>query len=174
MFWRKLRSKKKKEQVIMRCAAFLNLLFMFFPLTFISFFYSFPENKLRWKADDTYGTAFAQDIVLINGTHMEINQEGYYFIYTATTFDHSGQDTVATLYQRLVKFHPMLPITGDVELIFSKFGGSRESDRHHTNFLAGVFKLTPKYRISSSLSLNAHRFLDKSSFIKNYIGIYKL
>nr|ADG85257.1 Fas ligand-like protein [Ostrea edulis] len=132
------------------------------------------ENKLRWKADDTYGTAFAQDIVLVNGTHMRIKQDGIYFIYTSTTFDHSRQDTVETIYQSLIKYHPYLPKTGDVDLVFSKFGGSRESDRHHTNFLAGVFKLEPGFLIASSLSQRGHVFLDASSPIKNYIGLYKL
>ncbi|XP_062568728.1 uncharacterized protein LOC134230879 [Saccostrea cucullata] len=132
------------------------------------------ENKLRWITDDSYGTAFAHDIELMNGTHMRIKKGGIYFIYSSTTFDHTGQDTVETLYQSIIKYHPMLPKTGDVDLIFSKFGGSPESDRHHTNFLAGVFELQKDYRIASPLSQSGHKFLDKSSVIKNYFGIYKL
>lgn len=132
------------------------------------------ENKLRWVDRDSFGTAFTKDIELHNATHLEIKQSGNYFIYSSTTFDHSKETDVETFYQSLTKFHPLLPRTGDVDLVFSKFGGSKTSDKHHSNFLAGVFELQRGYLVSSSLSQSAHNFLDKSSQVNNYFGLFKL
>lgn len=132
------------------------------------------ENKLRWVASDSLGTAFTKDIDLQNATHLQIMESGNYFIYSSTTFDHSKDIYVETFYQSLTKFHPLLPRTGDVDLVFSKFGGSKTSDKHHTNFLAGVFELQRGYLISSSLSQSAHNFLDQSNQVNNYIGLFKL
>lgn len=134
----------------------------------------FVENKLRWVASDLFGTAFTKNIDLQNATHLQIKQSGNYFIYSSTTFDHSKDIYVETFYQSLTKFHPLLPRTGDVDLVFSKFGGSKTSDKHHTNFLAGVFELQRGYLISSSLSQSAHNFLDQSNQVNNYIGLFKL
>lgn len=132
------------------------------------------ENKLRWTDSDSFGTAFTKDIDLQNATHLQIKHSGNYFIYSSTTFDHSKDIYVETFYQSLTKFHPLLPRTGDVDLVFSKFGGSKTSDKHHSNFLAGVFELQRGYLISSSLSQSAHNFLDQSNHVNNYIGLVKL
>ena len=143
-------------------------------LLFLCTLIVFLDNKLRWVDRDSYGTAFTRDVDLENGTHLRINHSGSYFIYSSTSFSMGGGGIVETFYQSVTKYHPLLPRTGDVDLVFSKYGGARSSAKHHTNFLAGVFELQSGYLISSSLSSAGHLYLDNASPVTNYIGLYKL
>lgn len=132
------------------------------------------KNKnLRWKLADSHDAAFEQDIELLNKTHMKVNSAGLYYVYSATTFDLGSRGLISPFYQTLDKSHIELGNTEDPFLVYHKLSGSILKNKH-TIFMSGIFLLEKDYGISIALSKDGQQFLDTSSIMKNYIGIYKI
>ena len=97
-----------------------------------------------------------------------------YFIYVAVTFDFADETylkVVPTVYHNITCRHPNLPKTGEISMLMSKYGGSAESDRIHTSFLCGTFKLQSGYEIGSYV--DSFQYVKKSTYA-SYFGMFRL
>ena len=143
---------------------------------FKSFFFS---KHLTWTIrEDGLGTAFSNGIKSVDNRFVvprhDYGDSALYFIYAAVTFDFADETylkVVPTVYHNITRRHPNLPKTGEFSMLMSKYGGSAESDRIHTSFLCGTFKLQSGYEIGSYV--DSFQYVKKSTYA-SYFGMFRL
>lgn len=145
----------------------------------IHMYHDTTANNLTWTIrEDGLGTAFSNGIKSVDNRFVvprhDYGDSALYFIYAAVTFDFADETylkVVPTVYHNITRRHPNLPKTGEISMLMSKYGGSAESDRIHTSFLCGTFKLQSGYEIGSYV--DSFQYVKKSTYA-SYFGMFRL